>query len=150
MKSKLPEKPSALIKVALKDLAKIERSRKYKVNMGFWHRTAPGKKAKCEVCLGGSVLAKTLKVPFRQTLQTHEIGVEYGQDVGQKIIALDRFRRGQLMNGLQEMGLRGLVGDKYYKKFGTYFPEITAYEYDPKKFKEDMLQLAKNLKKIGY
>ena len=34
---KLPGKPSALIRLALHDLALVERSKKYRVDMGSWH-----------------------------------------------------------------------------------------------------------------
>lgn len=50
----LPNKLSDVIMVALEDLVKAERSKRYKVNMDHWH--APN--GKCSVCFAGAVMAK--------------------------------------------------------------------------------------------
>lgn len=59
LKSILPTKPSALLRLALEDLEAVEADKKYKVAMGKWHEP----NGACKVCLAGSVLAKTLQVP---------------------------------------------------------------------------------------
>jgi hypothetical protein len=38
-KVKLPKKPSALLRLALADLEKAEKSPRVKINMGEWHET---------------------------------------------------------------------------------------------------------------
>lgn len=41
---KLPNNPSDLIMLALKDLVLIEKNKKYTVNMGAWHTPNLGRK----------------------------------------------------------------------------------------------------------
>lgn len=53
----LPKIPSQLIRIALKDLEKAERTPKTRINMGTWYDT----NGSCTVCLAGSVMANTLK-----------------------------------------------------------------------------------------
>lgn len=74
---RLPKKPSALILLALDDLAKAERSPRYRVDMGTYHggsenlpqydpatcKVTRPKAAPCVVCLAGSVMAFSLNVP---------------------------------------------------------------------------------------
>lgn len=54
---KLPDKASDLLTLALNDLAKVERSPRYVVNMHIWH--APN--GACSVCFAGAVMAQTLE-----------------------------------------------------------------------------------------
>ncbi len=64
----LPLLPSALLALALDDLIKVERSKRYMVRMGLaWHQPMIyGSKAVCSVCMAGVVMAKTLKVDWRE------------------------------------------------------------------------------------
>ena len=60
---KLPNKPSELIRLAIKDLSAVEKLKEYKVDMHTWHE-APNdyNYYKCQVCFGGAVMARTMKV----------------------------------------------------------------------------------------
>lgn len=59
-------KPSALLKLALSDLRKVEQDPRYKVNMGTWHYPdANG----CNVCLAGAVLAMTQQRSLHSSLE---------------------------------------------------------------------------------
>lgn len=62
----LPTKLSALIKVALKDLKKVEKDKNYKVNLSMWHQTFDDDV--CYVCLAGAVLAKSLKIDRKASI----------------------------------------------------------------------------------
>lgn len=88
-KGKLPEKASALIRVALKDLRKAEQSPRYVVDMGTWHEPLDNK---CEVCLGGSVICGTLKVEPTDMVSPDA----FSKKVENKLYALDQFRTGQV------------------------------------------------------
>lgn len=64
MEPRLPDYPSQILEVALEDLEKCEKDPKFSINMSTWSRV--GLDGVCEVCLGGSVLAKTIgKMPVR-------------------------------------------------------------------------------------
>ena len=69
----LPNKPSELIRLALSDLEECEQDPKYAVDMGSWHRPVG---AQCLVCLAGSVMAKTMKVP-QHNFETPDNHVEF-------------------------------------------------------------------------
>lgn len=95
---KLPNKPSALIRVALADLAKVERSKKYVVNMDTYHSPYrdPGK---CSVCFAGAVMAQTLGASSEEWWTPEEFNDE------DKLRALDEFRVGEVAYGLDRMGV---------------------------------------------
>lgn len=60
----LPKKLSDRILLALHDLELCEADPNYEIEMGNWH--VPWKGI-CEVCLSGSVMAKTLRTPIIDT-----------------------------------------------------------------------------------
>lgn len=132
----LPNKPSALILLALKDLAKIERSKKYRVNMQHWHDP----NGKCKVCFAGSVMAKTLGV----IPESYARPSQFDYTTANKLFALNSFRIGELSNGLSEMNIR-------HPKTLPVYVEIS--NYDPKSsksraaFRQDMRGLVKLLRK---
>lgn len=137
MKNKLPNKPSTLIRVALRDLIAVERNTKtYEVSMGTWHAADKGK---CYVCLAGAVMAKSLKTPRTRDAWPFL----FPDDTKEKLDALDGFRRGELFEALQG----------YFK---TPFPnglpmavDIVDYHVNPRLFKKGMRDLAKLLQKHG-
>ena len=95
----LPERPGALLRVALRDLRHVERDPRYEVQMGFWHTGTAQWGAgddPCAVCLAGAVMARTLGA---------DPGVlrrpwDYSEEVGRKLIALDALRCGSVAAGL--------------------------------------------------
>lgn len=117
---KLPDKPSALIRLALRDLEKCERSSKYKVEMAYWHDP----NGKCKVCLAGSVIAKTLGVKPNQQLHPDDCT---DNDTRRKLFALNAFRLGGIHGGLDEMGIERpntipmTVPREFYKENSTKF-----------------------------
>jgi len=54
LNANLPDKLSDIILIALEDLRKVERSKKYKVYMGVWH--SPN--GVCSVCFAGAVMSQ--------------------------------------------------------------------------------------------
>lgn len=131
----LPDKPSDLIRLALSDLARCERSPKYEIDMGDWHRP----NGKCLVCLAGSVMAKTLEAPMHKRWWPKDF-----PDQGGKLIALDRFRRGDVDIAFEALGFHYSAADRL-----TY-RSICPYSRDPKQFRKDMFKLARDLEKAGY
>ena len=64
MKNKLPSTMHGLLSLAISDLKKVKEDKKYIINMNHFHKY---KKSvdKCEVCMAGAVLAKTLKIDYK-------------------------------------------------------------------------------------
>lgn len=150
---KLPGVPSALIRVALDDLIRIEKDARYKVNMGHWHqpleqdefRHPPVKK--CEVCFGGVVIAGRIDDP---TLQL--TAYCFTQPTYHRLLALDCFRYGDLEGALLVyMKINNKQKAAATAKFGDlgFNIEIVSYRDDPKQFKKDMRGLARKLESIG-
>lgn len=131
----LPEKLSDLLELALKDLAKVERSKKYIVDMLDWH--LPLKNGKCKVCLAGAVLAKTQKLP----LNVDFTDITLGDD--SKFYALDDIRRGRIRSALVSMNLRyhGDIPDNV---------EVIPYNIDKKLWRNDMKKILALLRKHNY
>ena len=88
LNTKLPDKPSKLIKIAVRDMEKCMRDSRYEIDMRVWH--GPGFTGKCKVCLAGSVLAKTVKLPIAIDYCTTRLD----DNIDNKLALLDEFRKG--------------------------------------------------------
>lgn len=115
IENKLPTKPSALVDLALADVRLVEKNPRYRVYMHSWHDLnkvwatdgSPPKNI-CHVCLAGSVMSQTFKVPFGDSgsspgwLLANEKISEHDCNA---LRALDHFRSGYLDVGLSELGI---------------------------------------------
>lgn len=154
----LPSKPSELIRVALADLTKVERDKKYVVNMGSWHepvsspyRRDGGIGTTCAVCFAGSVMAKTCDVDPT----TGVVPGFWPERTERKFSALNSLRMGYVRTGVMTMIGHNAFGRLSAKKFGelekidkdTWVP---AYDSrDPKPFKLAMRKIVRKLERIG-
>lgn len=148
--TQLPNRLSATVRLALKDLKKVERSPKYEVDMGTWHEPVyqEGKEPeKCVVCFAGSVMAKTLGAEFDAILDPED----FGSDNADKLNALDILRDGQI-----EFALNTFYGGN---ALGSFIPphgfqlEMPVSYYNPKNpapFHKAMTKIANHLEKYGY
>jgi hypothetical protein len=133
----LPRKMSALITLALNDLIKVERSKKFVINMGDWHHAEPD--GKCSVCFAGAVMAKTCKFSLEQNGDVRPNRHSMGENMDQ-FFALDSLRQGEVKLAASELSLDTVDGlDR----------DIASYHLDPKRFRSDMRKLASDLKKAG-
>lgn len=108
LKARLPDKPSGLIRVAIKDmqnvLARDEPGRKYELDMSTWHEyysRSPDPKQErigiCQVCFAGSVMAGSLECEFDDDLEPFDFD---DARVRQKLLSLNLFRKGDVILGL--------------------------------------------------
>lgn len=138
--TKLPDKPSELIRLAIADLTKVERSKAYRVDMGLYHQpvelTDPVDYV-CAVCFAGAVMAKTLGAPKRDRMAPDC----FDRDTAHKLHALNEFRTGCVGSGLAVMGIR-----RYEAPVRV---PVTQYRYDRNQFKQDMRLMASELEDIG-
>ena len=135
--ARLPTKPSALLEVAMTDLGKIERSKRYGVHMGFWHT---GQEV-CEVCLAGAVMAFTLGANHDEYLTAQDFHRFPG--CGNQLRALDSFMGGYCRNASEFIGLGFYTGAPFQL-------EVTPYKDDRRKFKRDMRKLITDMRKAGH
>lgn len=136
---KPPKKLSMLMKLALSDLAKVEKSDKYVVNMGSWHR-ASVQDNRCSVCFAGSIMAKSLKADPSISMYHDDFGKEWSL----AFLALNEVRIGGIARALYYMGLDA-------KKFTSYEGAMFVPDYneDPKEFRKTMRGVVKMLEKKG-
>ena len=137
MDNVLPDKPSELIRLAVKDLTICEQMPEtYKINMGVWHDRMYGDN-KCHVCLAGSVMAQTLGADPTREIYPSET------DEQKKLRALSSFAFGEIEDGLSYLSLYGKIETPEME-------EICSYSLDPEQFKADMLELAQKFEDLGY
>ena len=136
MTDQLPDKPSELLALAVADLAKVEASPEYEVNMDDWHQ--PKKGGVCCVCMAAAVMAKTLKVDRLIT----RMPSDFETDTRKKLSAIDYLRVGDLEYALNILGID-------HPRFLVSKIDVADYHDDPKQFKEDMRAIIEALKREG-
>ena len=137
----LPDKPSDLIDLALRDLETVENSKKYLVDMGTWHQANHSSDpwSLCAVCFAGSVMAQSLGVvPDKNYLPA-----DFPPFICCKLEALNSFRCGWIHEGLREMEIY-FDGDDIEDFFS-----VRPYDDSHDGFKTDMRELAAMLRKKG-
>lgn len=72
--SRLPDRMSDLIEVALRDVRACAMDPRYVMNMGAWHD--PTGDGRCEVCAAGAVMAKTLGADPDRPMFPYQCGEE--------------------------------------------------------------------------
>ena len=145
--NKLPDKPSELIRLALDDLEKAEKSPTYEVNMDRWHTQEED--GICHVCLAGSVMAFSLDVPAEQTIDLTD-WIKKDPEIASKLIALDYLRIDAFTEAFSKMDIEPTlkqieVLNEWRKSRGLYY----GYIHGPSEFKKQRMDLADKLEEIG-
>lgn len=98
----LPSKLSAVLRVAVGDVAKVlARPAEYAINVEAWHVAGDESDPRCLVCAAGAVMAMTLEVPREQTRTVRE----FAPAVQARLLAIDSVRRGQVREALDEVAI---------------------------------------------
>lgn len=127
----LPDKPSALLRLALDDLAKVEAlSDRYQVDMERWH-LPDAARSKCSVCLAGSVMAMSLGADPTMALDPYEW---WDDTIEKKLELLNELRLG---NTATISGARCLSRS------------VPHYSTSPTQFRTALLSLASDLEALG-
>ena len=72
------------------------KDKRYESNMHYWHNREKFFGAKCQVCLGGSILANTLKVPIDKTINVDK-DEDITEDLRNKLFAINYMRVGDFI-----------------------------------------------------
>ena len=136
---KLPKKPSALIRLALKDLELCQKSADYKIDMNTFHSPTYTPDNDCAVCFAGAVMAQSLRAPQSSCLSPSS----YPTGTRHKLYALDLFRRGHIMDGLSVFGINTI------KSRAIPAQHVPAWRGTGAAFKKAMRNLASILKRKG-
>lgn len=129
---KPPKKLSRLMRLALNDLYKVERSPKYRVNMYLWHEGID--KSYCSVCFAGSIMAKTLGSKTDAVKGPRD----FGYDWSRAFFALDHVRNGKVQDAMAS-----LVQPTYK----VPSREVCSYYEDPKQWRKDMWKIVRELER---
>lgn len=158
----LPIKLSELIRLAIKDLNKVEKMPDYVVDMGAWHSEHFLYSNICKVCLAGSVMACELKLEHGRLATPYY----FNQSLSYKLNALNEVRKYNISNALGYLNVNEYsenlesynriekdINSKILMlrhKTKAYTPTLLE-EYNENKvvFKLNMLYIAKELKKLN-
>ncbi len=139
-KTTLPAKPSALIRVAMDDLNRVERLKTYYVDMETWHQNDENPENAghdtCHVCFAGAVMAQTLGAKPDEYVDP---GM-FNDKTHHKLLALDIFRCGEVGMAFEEMDLDPKRGEEFDR-------EIPHYRHNRRGFKLAMRKLIRDLAK---
>ena len=140
--AELPARPSALIRLALKDLEAVESSPLYKVDMRYWGQSPSDlDNEPCTVGLAGAVMSVTLGTLRSVAL----LPSDFAKKFKLKLWAVNSFGRGQVSDGCKEMALvTGLDNQAPFDRF-----DVTPYRDDSTQFKIDMSKMADGLEAAG-
>ncbi len=134
---KLPNKPSRLLSLALEDLVITERSKKYCVDMGAWHRPDVNDGDICVVCFAGVVMAQSLRIPRDEYIG--QLDGRFSDSHASKFRALNEFRYGHI-----EAALEWLKIPLPESVPAVTYPE--SYSRNPEEFKRGMKYIITLLK----
>ena len=136
--TQLPDKPSAVIRLAVDDLEKCEGDERYGIDMSEWHLPTY-MNGKCMVCLAGAVMSQTLGFDLNDYSDP-----DFIDDINtrKKMFALNDFRTGHIAYALDRLG------------FNLPFEilariDVAEYEDNPTQFKSDMRAMADMLEAHG-
>lgn len=98
---RLPEKMSALLRVAVADARKLAHDPRYKLDMGLFHAQ---RENRCHVCMAGAVMACTLKSNPRSPLTPYNFS-----GLGGRLDSIDSMRTGNFDLTLDDIDCESLV-----------------------------------------
>ena len=158
----LPNTPSELLSLALDDLEKCEQDTLYGVLMDAWHEPVFDEDhefQRCDVCLAGAVMAKTLDVdPEDHVPAVCEYDwsplVATDSVIADKLTSIEYFRQGLVRKGVDEFFVcdetpefKAWAGEKV----GFTEPDVDVIDYkeNPVLFKKQMRQIVEHLNHLG-
>jgi hypothetical protein len=119
-----PSTHSALIRLAVHDLEKVERDKRYEIDMRAWHAPGTPDNNVCYVCFAGSVMANSLNAPLNEYRSPNQFSDKWYR----AFIFLNNIRMGK--------GTRN-------PETGNHFRwEVPTYGSNPTAFKLAMLGIA--------
>lgn len=154
VKNPLPEKFSAAIRLAIKDMKALSHSTRYKIDMNSWHEVFTSDN-KCRVCMAGAVLTRNFHVKRHEDVLTHDLF-----DTDSRLGAFNYLRSGMVSLALKsyikpQNYLYPSLAAKLESDFDRMASKInnTNFEYystSPKKFYKWCNNVADVLEENGY
>lgn len=174
---KLPIRPSKLIRTTVEDIKKVERSKRYKIDMDHWAKISSSNT--CSVCMGGAALMNQVyssKVDFKadvrkysnftgRSLDVHNSRDRIGEHNYRLVDSLDSlqiYSYSMFLDGVRKANWLGCefkyieeklkdlesAEDELRSLLPHNFREV-KYRSNPERFKENMLIIAEALEQMG-
>jgi len=141
--ARMPDKISDCIMIALEDLAKVEKDKRYKVDMNFFH--AVSHEGNCSVCFAGACMAAEVNDPSA-TLGTHR----FNRHDAIRFQALDAIRQHDWDMMFHRLGAWFESWDARIA-LDEHFPDYRPqYAEDKAGFKQNMETVAAILAEHGF
>ncbi len=145
---RLPNKLSALLRLAVKDAQAVAKLKSYRLNMQQWHNPA-GTSGKCEVCMAGAVMVKELHAPRDKAITPDD----YETSVYLKLDAIDDMRIGHFGVALQSVRSDEPSYDEIERAQKAGARIRLSYQRDPVRFSRapwrSYLKAADELERMG-
>jgi hypothetical protein len=130
--SVLPERPSEILEVALRDLKTCMNSSKYNINMTQW--LSPAEEGfPCEVCIAGAWIAQSSGVGTEET----SCPVDFEHDTAEKLYMINHFREYSIGKALQSCPYY----KRYHLKYRTEYPPDELVESLKAAWSPEMLSI---------
>lgn len=117
-KVKLPEKMSDLIELAVNDAKACEKDPRYELNMSVPHTPIDQclieGEAICEVCLAGSIIAKTMGANPKKMVYLDN----FDKRTSDKLSAVDSFRAGEIELAFEQLGTKLVPSEQTCDRIG--------------------------------
>jgi hypothetical protein len=148
----LPEIPSELIRLAIKDLELCEQDSNYTIDMSDWYAD---RGEYCSVCLAGAVMVQELDVvPLTRANGTKQMSPAYVPNAKDrdKLYALNILREGLLGDFCLYFDRDVRVWKDVWSALecGDYLNNMVKYAYDSVAFKKQMLHIADVFEEFGH
>lgn len=137
----LPNKLSALIRVALADLERVEADPDYIVNMSEWHR--PMRDGKCMVCFAGAVISRHI------SKKRYFSAADFNLANCAKLRALDYLRSGMIKAAVACVFDSHLTIASILSKLKYERRAVPEYNGNPVMFKSIMAEIADDFEQAG-
>lgn len=145
----LPRKPSKLLRIALADLVKVERSKKYVIDMGTYHTPISEWDMEigrhCAVCLAGSIMARTLGSDPKDRI----IPSDFGETTARKLYAVSDLQFGNIHGGLIHLNYATSTINRIIDQVGEE-RNMPGYLADPVAYKNAVRNLANDFEAAGF
>lgn len=144
----LPDTMSGLIRVALKDLKKAERTPRYSIQMDAAFHEPQSNGKVCTICFAGAVMAGTFKASPLQHLKPSD----WWNGIENKMEALDRLRDGEVIDAALKLNFSVPKMAKvtaFHQNNDCYIPSYSRSKKKREAFHAAMRKLANGLAKAG-
>lgn len=133
VKNPLPEKFSAAIRLAIKDMKALSHSTRYKIDMSSWHQFSQIDDI-CYVCMAGAVLTRNFYIPRNKDILMCDL--------------LDADRRLEAFNSLR-VGLVFLALKTYVKPYDKPY-KFGLFTASDRKVESDWVKMAFRVSDLSY